>query len=158
MNQPSFTELSKVLISQLLVQFPEWQKYIEIAKSDFNNGKCSSLYVEIPSPTDENCFLSILDRDDCIEVGFYDGNSPGPAEKQIICQQGSEVKDVAESIDFIKEILEENFVVGREYLYWHFGNKPAPPQFIETTKLEEKRKNLVRVRSWNSKYNWELDK
>ena len=158
MNKKSLTKLSETLKSELLAQFPEWQKYVEIFESHFNSGKFSSLYVEIPSPIDENCFLSISDRDYCVEIGFYDGNPPGPAERQIGCSEGFEDEDVAEVIEFIKEIIDEKIVAGRERMFWLFGNKAAPPQFIETIGLDKKRKKLVSICSWKGKFNRKIEK
>jgi len=36
------------------------------------------------------CYLSILARGDCIEVSFNDGDPPGGAESQRICEEGTE--------------------------------------------------------------------
>lgn len=162
MNQKSLTKLSKALKSGLLLQFPEWRKYVEFAESDFNNGKYSSFYIEIPSPIDKKYRLSILDRGDCVEVGFYDGHPPGPAERQIICEKGFEDEDVEEVVNFVREIVEEKFVVGREelgrFFSWLLASKAAPPQFIETNKLEKRRNKLVSITSWKGSYNWEQEK
>lgn len=156
MRQKSFTKLSEILLSQLSGQFPEWQKHLEIAESDFNNGKYSSLYIEVPSPLDKSRFLSILDRGDCIEVGFDDGGRPaGPAERQIICNEGSETECVARTIEFVKEIIDEQTVLGRELLFWPLKNKAAPPSFIGISELEKK--NLVSIRSWKGNCDWELE-
>lgn len=158
MNQTSLTELSEILKSQLFAKFPEWQKCAEIVESDFNIEESSSLYFQIPSPVNKNCFLSILERGDCIEVSFSDGNSMGTSERQIICEKGVEIECVAAAIDFIEEIIDEKVVIGRECLSWLFGSKDAPSCFIETNELAKKRKKLVSISSWKGKYNWELEK
>jgi hypothetical protein len=156
MQRESLTELSKLLKSELLAEFPEWQKHIAAAKSKANAGSFSTLYIKIPCPADETRFLSISDRGDCLEIGFYDGDPPGPAESQIHCCTGAAAKCVAEAIDFVKEITEEKFVAGRERMWWFFGNKLAPPQFVEAQESEKKK--LVRVRSWKGDYDREIEK
>jgi hypothetical protein len=93
-----------------------------------------SLYVRVYSPADEQGYLSILERDDCIEIGFSDRDPPGGAENQILCEEGSESLGVAAAIEYVQEIIDEKVVIGRERSTWLTGHKPLPPQFLAPSK------------------------
>ena len=75
-NRESLTELSEILWREVFTRFPEWQEYAEIVESEASND-LKSLYVRVQSPADEQSYLSILERDDCIEVSFSDGDPRG---------------------------------------------------------------------------------
>jgi len=152
-NTESLTELSSVLWRQLFIRFPEWHEYAEIVESEASDDY-KSLYVRIRAPADGESYLLILERDDCIEVSFSDGAPPGGAERQIVCEQGSESLCVEAVIEFIQEIIDEKIVIGRERSSWLSGHKPLPPQFMASTEIEANRKMLVSVRSWKGKYDW----
>jgi hypothetical protein len=154
MNRECLTELSEILWLQVFIRFPEWQEYAAIVDSEAN-GNYKRLYLRVHSPADDESYLSILERDDCIEVSFSDGDPPGGAERQMVCEEGSESLCVGAVIDFIQEIIDEKVVIGRERSSWLSGHKPLPPQFIATTEIEANRKRLVSVRSWKGRYNWE---
>jgi hypothetical protein len=83
------TELAEILWQQIFTRFPEWQECAELVESEANDD-LKSLYVRVYSPADEQSYLSILERADCIEVSFSDGAPPGGAESQMICEEGSE--------------------------------------------------------------------
>ena len=148
------TELSEILWRQVFTRFPEWQEYAEIVESEAGDDY-KSLYMRIHSPVDDESYLSILERVDCIEVSFSDGDPPGGAERQIVCEEGSENLCVEAVIDFIEEIMDEKVVIGRGRSSWFTGHKPLPPQFIASTEIEAKRKSLIGVRSWKGRYDWE---
>jgi hypothetical protein len=143
MNREPLTELSEILWRQLFIRFPEWQEYAEIVESEASDDY-KSLYVRVTSPADRESYLSILERDDCIEVSFSDGEPPGGAERQMVCEEGSESLCVEAVIEFIHEIMDEKVVIGRERSSWQSGHKPLPPQFIATTELEGKRRHCGR--------------
>jgi hypothetical protein len=153
MNREPLTELSEILWRQVFTRFPEWQDHAESVESETSDD-LKSLYVRVHSPADEKCYLSILERDDCIEVSFSDGDPPGGAERLIVCEEGAESLCVAAVIEFIQEIINEEVVIGRERSTWLTGYKPSPPQFIASTEIEGKRKRLVSVGSWKGSYNW----
>ena len=154
MNREPLTELSEILWRQLFTRFPEWQQYAEIVESEASDD-LKSLYVQVQSPADEQSYLSILERDDCIEVSFSDGDPPGGAERQIVCEEGSERLCVEAVMKLIEEIIDEKSVIGRERSTWLTGHKPLPPQFIPSAEIQAKRERLVSVRSWKGTYNWE---
>src|SRR5215210_4592596 len=89
MNREFLTQLSEILWRQLFTRFPEWQEYAEIVESEATDDY-QNLYVRVNSPADDESYLSILERVDCIEVSFSDGDPPGGAESQVICEKGSE--------------------------------------------------------------------
>jgi hypothetical protein len=153
MNREPLTELSEMLWWHIFTRFPEWQDHAEIVESE-SNDDVKSLYVVVRSPADEQCYLSILEGGDCIEVSFSDGDPPGGAESLIICEEGSEGPCVESALDFIQEIIDERIVIGRERSTWLTGHKPLPPQFIASSEIEAKRRKLASVRSWNGRYNW----
>ena len=153
MNKEPLSALSEILWRQVFTRFPEWQEYAEIVDSEAG-GNYKSLYLRVHSPADES-YLSILERDDCIEVSFSDGDPPGGAERQMVCEEGSESLCVGAVIDFIQEIIDEKVVIGRERSSWLTRHKPLPPHFIATTEIEANRKWLVSVSSWKGRYNWE---
>jgi hypothetical protein len=153
-NRESLTELSEILWREVFTRFPEWQEYAEIVESEASKD-LKSLYVRVQSPADEQSYLSILERDDCIEVSFSDGDPPGGAESQMVCEEGSESLCVEAVLEFIQEIIDEKVVIGRGRSVWLTGHKPLPPQFIASTEIEAKRRRLVSVRSWKGRYNWE---
>ena len=154
MNRELLTELSEILWRRLFARFPEWQEYAEIVESEASDD-LKSLYVRVHSPADEQSYLSILERADCIEVSFSDGDPPGGAESQIICEEESESSCVEAALEFIKEIIDEKVVIGRERSTWLTGHKPLPPQFIASREIEGKRRELVSVRSWKGQFAWE---
>jgi hypothetical protein len=154
MNREPLTELSEMLRQHVFTRFPEWRDLAEIVGSEASDD-LKSLYVRVYSPADEQSYLSILERGDCIEVSFSDGDPPGGAEIQLICEQGAERFCVEAVIEFIQEIIDEKVVIGRERSVWLTGHKPLPPQFIASTEIEAKRRRLVSVHSWKGRYNWE---
>jgi len=154
MNREPLTGLSKILWRQVFTRFPEWREYAEIVESEAGDDY-KSLYVRVHSPADKESYLSILERDDCIEVSVSDGDPPGGAERQMVCEEGSESLCVEAAIEFIQEIIDEKVVIGRERSSWLSGHKPFPPQFIASTEIEAKRKRLVSVLSWKGSYTWE---
>jgi hypothetical protein len=95
-----------------------------------------------------------LERGDCIEVSFSDGDSSGGAASQMICEEGSESLCVAAS-EVVRENMDEKVDIGRERSTWLTGYKPLPPQFLASTEIEGKRRQLISVRSWKGRYNWE---
>ena len=157
MNTESLTELSSVLWRQVFTRFPEWQEYAEIVESEASND-LESLYVRVRSSADEQSYLSILERGDCIEVSFSDGHPPGGAESLIICDEGLESSCVEAALEFIREIIDEKVVIWRERSTWLTGHKPLPPQFIASTEIEAKRGRVVSIRSWKGRYNWEQER
>jgi hypothetical protein len=154
MNGEPLTELSEVLWRHLFTRFPEWREYAEIVESEASE-ELRSLYVRVYSPADEKSYLSILERGDCIEVSFSDGDPPGAAESQILCEEGSESSCVEAVLEFIQEIIDEKIVIGRERSTWLTGHKALPPQFIASREIEGKRRRLVSVRSWKGQFDWE---
>ena len=156
-NTESLTELSGVLWWQVFTRFPEWQEYAEIVESEASND-LESLYVRVRSSADEQSYLSILERGDCIEVSFSDGHPPGGAESEIICDEGLESSCVEAALEFIQEIIDEKVVIGRERSTWLTGHKPLPPQFIISTEIEAKLGRVVSIRSWKGRYNWEQER
>ena len=154
MNREPLTGLSKILWRQVFTRFPEWQEYAEIVESE-GGDNYRSLYVRVHSPAVEKSHLSILERDDCIEVSLSDGDPPGGAERQMVCEEGSERSCVEAVMEFIQEIIDEKVVIGRERSSWISGHKPLPPQFIASAEIEGKRKRLASVRSWKGTYDWE---
>ena len=52
------------------------------------------------------CYLSILARGDCIEVSFNDGDPPGGAESQRICEEGMERNRRKEKTAYQRSLLE----------------------------------------------------
>jgi hypothetical protein len=154
MNREPLTEVSGILWRHLFTRFPEWQDLAEIVESE-TSGDYKSLYLQVYSPADEKSYLSILERADCIEVSFSDGDPPGGAESQIICEEGSESLCVEAVIDFIQEIIDEKVVIGRERSSRLTGHKPLPPQFISSTEIEAKRRRLLSVRSWKGQFDRE---
>lgn len=151
-NRESLTELSEILWREVFTRFPEWQEYAEIVESEASD---DLKYVRVYSPADEQSYLSILERGDCIEVSFGDGDPPGGAESQIICEEGSESLCFESVIEFIREIIDEKVVIGRERSTWLTGHKPLPPQFLASREIEGKRRRLLSVRSWKGRYDWE---
>src|SRR5829696_8958729 len=147
MNREPLTELSEILWRRLFTRFPEWQEYAEIVESEASDD-LKSVHVRVQSPADEQSYLSILERGDCIEVGFSDGDPPGGAESLIICEEGSESLCVESAIEFVQDIIDEKIVIRRERSTWLTGHKPLPPQFIASTEIEAKRRSLVSARSW----------
>jgi len=154
MNREPLTELSEILWRQLFTRFPEWQQVAEIVESEASDDY-NSLYLRVHSPADKESYLSILERADCIEVSVGDGDPPGGAERQMVCEEGSESLCVEAVIEFIQEIIDEKVIIGRERSSWLTGQKPLPPRFIASTEIEAKRKRLVSIRSWKGRYNWE---
>src|SRR5215210_7177317 len=154
MIREPLTELSEILWRRLFTRFPEWQEYAEIVESEASDD-LKSLYVRVYSPADEQSYLSILERGDCIEVSFGDGDPPGGTERQIICEEGSESLCVESVIEFIREIIDEKVVIGRERSTWLTGHKPLPPQFLASREIEGKRRRLLSTRSWKGRYDWE---
>jgi hypothetical protein len=154
MKREPLTELSEILWRQVFTRFPEWQEYAELVDSEASDDY-KSLYLRVHSAADDESYLSILEREDCIEVSFSDGDRPGGAEIQMVCEEGSENPCVGAIIDFIQEIIDEKVVIGRERSSWLTGHKPLPPQILPSTEIEGKKKRLVRVRSWKGRYNWE---
>jgi hypothetical protein len=102
--------------------------------------------VRVYSPADEQSYLSILERGDCIEVSISDGDSSGGAASQIICEEGSESLCVA-AIEVVQEIMDEKVDIGRERSTWLTGYKPLPPQYLALTEIERKRSRLIRIGS-----------
>jgi hypothetical protein len=139
---------------QLFTRFPEWREYAEIVESEARDDY-RSLCVRLHSPADEKSYLSILERDDRIEVSLSDGDPPGGAERQVVCEEGSGSLCVEAVIDFVQEIIDEKVVIGRERSSWPSGHKPLPPQFIASIEIEAKGKRLVSVSSWKGTYDWE---
>jgi hypothetical protein len=129
MNRESPTDLSEILWRHLFTRFPEWQDH--------------ALYVRVYSPADEQSYLSILARDDCIEISFSDGVPPGGAERQIVCEEGSESLCVAAAIEYVQEIIDEKVVIGRERSTRLTEHKTLLPQFIASSEIEAKRRRLV---------------
>jgi hypothetical protein len=129
MNRESPTDLSEILWRHLFTRFPEWQDH--------------ALYVRVYSPADEQSYLSILARDDCIEISFSDGVPPGGAESQIVCEEGSESLCVAAAIEYVQEIIDEKVVIGRERSTRLTEHKTLLPQFIASSEIEAKRRRLV---------------
>jgi hypothetical protein len=154
MNREPLTELSEILWRHLFTRFPEWQEYAEIVESETSDD-LESLHVRVQSPANEQSFLSILGRDDCIEVSFSDGDPLGGAESQIICEEESESPCVTAALAFIQEIIDETVVIGCERSTWLTGHKPLPPRFIASREIEGKSRRLVSVRSWKGRYDWE---
>jgi hypothetical protein len=89
MNRESPTDLSEILWRHLFTRFPEWQDNAQFVESEASDD-LESLYVRVYSPADEQSYLSILERDDCIEISFSVGVPPGGAEGQKVCEEGSE--------------------------------------------------------------------
>ena len=158
MNTESLTHLSKILWQQLSAQFPKWQRYAETVEVEYetNGADNQRLYVRVASPADEKCYLSVLERGDCIEISFSDGKPPGGAEAQIICDGGAEDSGVEAAIEFIQKIVDERIVIGRGRSLWFTGFIPSSPSFMEADEVEGKRKKLVSVRSWKGNYNWDV--
>jgi hypothetical protein len=154
MTREPLTKLSEILWREVFTRFPEWQEYAEIVESEASDDY-KSLYVRVNSPADDESHLSILERDDCIEVSFSDGDPPGGSERQMVCEEGSEGLCVEAVMGFIQEIVEEKVVIGRERSSWLSGREPLPPRFVASTELERKGKRLVNVRSWKGRYNGE---
>ena len=154
MNSEPLTELSEILSWQVFTRFPEWQQYAEIVESEASDNY-KSLYLRVYSPADRESYLSISESDDCIEVSFSDGDPPGGAERQIVCEEGSERLCVEAVMKLIEEIIDEKSVIGRERSSWLSGHKPLPPQFIPSAEIHAKRERLVSVRFWKGTYNWE---
>jgi hypothetical protein len=154
MNREPLTELSEILWRQVFTRFPEWQEYAEFVESEAGVDY-KSLYLRVHSPADNESHLSILERDDCIEVSVSDGEPPGGDERQIVCEEGSGSLCVEAVMEFIQEIIDEKVVIGRERSSWLSGHKHLPPQFIALTDIEAKRKRLVSVRSWKGTHDWE---
>jgi hypothetical protein len=152
MNGEHLTELSEILWRQLFTRFPAWQEYAEIVESEANDDN-KSLYVRVHAPADERSYLSILERLDCIEVSFSDGDPPGGAERQVIYEKGLERQCVEAVVEFIQGIIDEKVVIGRERSSWLTGHKPLPPRFITSTEIGAMRRRLVSVRSWKGRYN-----
>ena len=88
-------------------------------------------------------------------LSFSDGDPPGGAECQLICEEGAERLCVEAVIEFIQEIIDEMVVMGRERSVWLTVHKPLPPRFIASTEIEAKQRRLLSVRSWKGRYNWE---
>jgi hypothetical protein len=153
-NREPITELSAILWRHLFTRFPEWQEYAEIVESEASD-ELNSLYVRVYSPADEKSYLSIIERADCIEVSFSDGDPPGGAESQIICEEESESSCVEAALELIQEIIDEKVVIGRERSTWLTGHKPLSPQFIVSREIVGKRRRLVSVRSWKGHFDWE---
>jgi hypothetical protein len=154
MNRESPTDLSEILWRHLFTRFPEWQDHAQFVESEASDD-LESLYVRVYSPADEQSYLSILERDDCIEISFSDGVPPGGAERQIVCEEGSESLCVAAAIEYVQEIIDEKVVIGRERSTRLTEHKTLLPQFIASSEIEAKRRRLVSVRSWKGRYNWE---
>lgn len=86
--------------------------------------------MRVYSPADEKSYLSILERGDSIEVSFNDGDPPGGAESQRICEEGTESSCVEAALEFIQEIIDEKVVIERERSTWLTGCKPLPPHSL----------------------------
>jgi hypothetical protein len=132
MNREPLTELSEILWRQVFTRFPEWQEYAEVVESKARDD-CKSLYVRVCSPADKESYLSILERDDCIEVSLSDGDPPGGADRQMLCEGGSESLCVEAVVEIVEEIIDEKVVIGRVRSSWPSGHKALPPEFIART-------------------------
>jgi hypothetical protein len=138
------TEFSKILYRELLAVFPEWQNHTEIVVSDYDINQ-KSLCLQIPSPANDHCFLSVLERGDCIEVGFSDGNPSTAAEKQL---GGEEFSDAVEgAIEFIREIVDEKVLIAQNHRSWS-ENKLL--SFINRAEIEKKK--FARIYSWRGNF------
>ncbi|MDQ3798268.1 MAG: hypothetical protein M3384_02355 [Acidobacteriota bacterium] len=148
MEDELLSELSGILSRKLFAAFPEWRKYAEIVDADYDINR-KSLYLKIPSPADERHSLSILERGDCIEVGFSDGNPMTAAESQIICERNNDSLCVEAAIEFVEKIINEEILIGHKRASWLSGNKLL--SFIN--RAEANKKKFARIYSWRGNFN-----
>jgi hypothetical protein len=148
MGEKLLTELSKILDRKLFAGFPEWKKYAEIVEADYDINQ-KSLYLKIPSTINDRHFLSILERGDCIEIGYCDGNPLALIEKQILCESDSDSLCVEAAIEFVEKIVNEEIVIGRKSASWWSGNNLL--SFINRAEIKEKK--FARIYSWQGNFN-----
>jgi hypothetical protein len=147
MEKEDLTELSKILYERLFNRFPEWQKYVEFLNSEYEIGK-KSLFITIPSPVNKKHFLSILERGDCIEISYSDGNPQNASEYQTTGEQNLCVKS---AVDFVEDVIGEKFIVGQKKSFWGLGNKLLSLDFIYSTDFQDKK--FVNTYSWQGNFN-----
>jgi hypothetical protein len=154
---PKLTQISQELADQVENLFPDWLKY-----AAFFNPECGteddsrSLCLQVPSPSDSQCWLSIVDRCDCIEVAFSDGQPPGPAEKQFgDCRDGFHKACVENALQFVKEIVADEVVVVRERRPWLLGGGSTGTGFTTTNELNDDQHKITRIRSWQGSLSWD---
>ncbi|HEX8737073.1 MAG TPA: hypothetical protein VF721_17205 [Pyrinomonadaceae bacterium] len=151
MEEKTLTELSKILDRKLFASFPEWEKYAEFDDAEYDVNQ-KSLGLKIPSPATDRHFLLILERGDCIEVSFHDGNLGMIAERQMMCGQNNDNFCVEAAIEFLEEIVSEKVLIAKNHSSWLSRLIESKSlSFIKPAEIEEKK--FARIYSWQGNFN-----
>ena len=128
---------------EILLWFPEWEKYsTRKLISSFGDEEC--IWIEIPSPADENQNLIIEAFDKAVVIYF------GPTHLHIDCVPNQEVFDAIKEIT--TKIFNEQWVAFRAktFFFYKYYGIGAVDQYNK-----KKRENkILESYSWKGTYNY----